>query len=182
VVDFDYHHIGNPAHIHRGAVPNHGKHAAKYEVSYSPDFLAWQRMFKQPVKQAKYAEFIEDMIHTIYNPDAGVLLDAIKDFDLGRDIRFKSAYNDRSGSASITYQEDDRDLKTDLPNKITLVMPVFDGDTPREINAMVQYRVENGELFFIIKAPGIDKIIRDDIESLVLELEEAVDLPSFNIA
>lgn len=170
-VHFDYH---DPA---KGR--QHDEHVAEFKPMFHPDYQKWGVVLGQAIDQEAYAEFIEDMMHTIAEPSAAVLLDAIKDFEIGTDIRFKKVLNDRTGNASIVYEQEDRELTTELPRNITLVLPLFLGADPVSLGAMVSYRAVGGTLKFVIKAPGMDKLERDVIEDMAEEFKSRTTIPLY---
>lgn len=99
--------------------------------------------------RVEYAEFIEDMLHTIARPAGADLLDAISDLKVDRGIKFKSGLNQANGTVKLTYEEEDATGGggiVSIPQEIVIVCPVFQGTDPIQITAKLRYRLDPGWL------------------------------------
>lgn len=152
------------------ALPQRQAHVVTLECPFDLDYAKWRELFGSWLKPKQLATVIEDLIHTIGTPPAADLLDAVNDFKLDRVIRFKTARNDRSGTTSFAYEEEDaegtHDGKVTLPQEMQIIVPIFQGGMPTEIIAKIRYQMEKGVLLFSIVVPGIDQIERMAFRSI----------------
>jgi len=166
------------------AAPATNKHTAQLDTPYDPDYAKWKQVFGTLIPQEAFATFIEDMAHTVITPDAGRLQEIVLDLQVHRNVAFKSAINQRDGTAKLQFEEEDNGGATShsdiiLPSSIVLTMPVFQGGPPIEITAKLRYRLERGVLRFLIVPPGLEKIERDEFVAIGDAIKDACDIPVF---
>lgn len=70
---------------HTGGAANWRDHRAHLRVARDPDWSAWLNADGQYTGQVEFCEHLEDLLHTIADPPAGQLLDAIGTFSLRRE-------------------------------------------------------------------------------------------------
>lgn len=183
IVRLDYHTPNSGELVEAGPATN--KHTAQLDTPYDPDYAKWKQVFGTLIPQESFATFIEDMAHTIITPDAGRLQEIVLDLQVHRNVAFKSAINQRDGTAKLQFEEEDANGGATsqgdiiLPSSIVLTMPVFQGGQPIEITAKLRYRLERGVLRFLIVPPGLEKIERDEFVAIGDTIKEACDIPVF---
>lgn len=164
--------------------PQLDQHHAALKCEFDPDYAKWRALFGQQIDQQTYAEFIEDMLHTIAQPPAADLLDAVSELKLHRDAKFSNKVDLRGGKLNLTYEEDDTQVsgKMALPESIVIVCPMYQGDEPIAIHAKLRYRLKDGVLRFIIAVPGIEKLERDQFRQIVDYVGDKTAVPVFYTA
>jgi len=179
-----------PASDNDAAVPGRSVHTVKLLCPFDLDYARWRPVFagKQAFDQDELARFLEDMIHTIAEPTAGDLTEAIADLEIVRHVHFKSARNDRNGNISIAYQELDaedvpgRDGKLTLPESVTIVVPIFQGGNAVALVAKLRHRMDKGVMAFSLIVPSIDVKEREAFRAIGDGVAADTDTPVFYVA
>ncbi|HEV7278411.1 MAG TPA: DUF2303 family protein [Devosiaceae bacterium] len=169
------------------AVPGRGAHVATLKCPFDVDYAKWRAVFGKFLDQQKMVEFIEEMIHTIAEPAAADLLEAMGDIEIERVVRFKSARNDRNGNIKFAYEEQDdsgttRGGEYSLPEHVVIVVPIFQGGNPVSLTAKLRHRMDKGELTLGLAVPGIENLEREAFRSIGESVREQTSTPVFYVA
>lgn len=151
---FDYHKA--PAEADRLA------HAATFKPRYSDQWDRWVKVCERALKQAEFAEFIEECRADIVEPSAAQLLDVVRTFKAGKRVEFDSLVYQPNGSVMLAYDEKTEQKGTSgaLPEKMTLGIPVYFRGTVYSVPVFVRYRLSGGAVMFQLKLDRED-IIED---------------------
>lgn len=166
-------------------VPQANTHRATLNCPFDVDYAAWKKRFGEGLSQLEYAEFIEDMLHTIAKPAGADLLDAISDLKVDRGIKFKSGLNQANGTVKLTYEEEDATGSggsVSIPQEIVIVCPVFQGTDAIQITAKLRYRLDRGTIKFVIAVPGIAKLEREEFRKIGESIRAETETPVFYTA
>ncbi len=165
------------------AVPGRGKHTATLLCPWDPDYKKWRDILGQPIEQSDLVEFIEDMVHTISEPAAGDLIDAVGSVEISRAVKFKSARSLRNGTVQVLYTEEDgSDGSTTMPEEIKIVTPLFQGGPTAVLTAKLRYAMDKGHLVFRVVVPGIEKEEREAFRSIGEHVRADTATPVFYVA
>lgn len=134
---------------HTNPLPGWGDHRATLTVQHTPDWQAWIRGNGQLVDQATFAEFLEDLAHTIIQPDSATMIELAQHFQAARNVDFESARRSDSGETQLTYQETitasaGRGTKRgtiEIPDAIVVKVAPFVGSDEVELTARFRYRL-----------------------------------------
>jgi len=166
-----------------GAAVNQAlSHRVTLNCPHDVDYAVWKRKFGEAIPQADFAEFIEDMIHTIKRPAAAGFLDALRSISIDRDIKFKSVLNLANGTSKIAYSEDDVSNDVTLPADVVLWMSIYQGTDPIEIPAKLRYRLKDGAIKFVFVVPGLAKLEREQFRAIGDAILTATMTPVFYTA
>lgn len=153
-------------------LPSWNFHKAVLNVAKHEDYKAWEKLCAEPINQTQFAEAVDDLMHTIASPEGAVLQDMILKFQALRDVRFSSAINLTDGTCALAYseQETNTENRAAFPTKMTLVLPVFEGDITTKCEVRIRYRCRDNKLTFSLSIAR-----KSDIERKAwLEICEAV--------
>jgi len=164
------------------AAPGTCRHVVTLACPWDPDYLRWRNIFNKDVPQTALMEFLEDMIHTIHDPLAGDLLDAVGNVELDRAQKFKSVRNLRNGTVQFVFAESEEPLVVKLPEIITVVTPIFQGGNAQAIPVRLRYGLDRGALSFKLVLTGGEKLERDAFRSIGEQVREATATPVFYAA
>jgi len=147
---------------HSPNAPDHGGHSATYAPRYSEQWVRWQNACKQPLRQAEFAEFIEEVRNDIVTPDAAQLLDIVRTFKASKRVEFDSVVYQPNGDVKLGYEErtEQKGTSGTLPEQMTLGIPVYYRGTGYKVPVLVRYKVANGAVMFSLKLDRAD-IIED---------------------
>lgn len=183
----DYH--GRARESGDGAVPQPLSHTVILQCPFDLDYAKWRAVFGKGLGQQAFAELLEDMVHTIADPPVAELMDAINELKIDRHVRFKSGRNDRSGTVQFIYEEVDTEGKPSaasgrlsLPQEVKIVVSIFQGGDLVELIAKLRYRMDKGEIAFILAVPGLDKVERDQFRRIGEKVRADTNTPVFYTA
>lgn len=183
----DYH--GRARETNDGALPQPLTHTVTLQCPFDLDYAKWRAVFGKGLNQQDFAELLEDMVHTIAEPAVADLMEAINDLKIDRAVRFKSGRSDRNGTVQITYEEVDTEGATggtsgriNLPQEVKIIVSVFQGGDLVELVAKLRYRMEKGNIAFILAVPGLDKVERDQFRRIGEKVRTDTSTPVFYTA
>lgn len=144
-----------------GAIDYHGpgkaalvKHRAALDLPYSEEWKIWSGVDGVLKPQLEFARFVEENAPDIKAPDAGTLLDAVRDLQAHRSVNFIKAVRTASDNENFEYN-DTTEARTkgdlELPTKFLLSIPVYFGDPPTEVQAFLRWKLDDGQLKLGIK-------------------------------
>ena len=140
--------------------PDRCAHVAIYQPRYSEQWVRWVAACKAPMKQAQFAEFIEECRADIVEPEAAKLLDIVRAFKASKRVEFDSVVYQSNGDVKLGY--DDRTQQTGssgaLPEVMKLGIPVYFRGQSYAVPVFVRYRVGEGAVQFQLKMDRADVI------------------------
>lgn len=159
---------------HAPSAADYGVHTAKFSPRYSEQWQRWHRACTQPMKQAEFAEFIEEVRGDITTPSAASLLDIVRAFKATKKVEFDSVVYQPNGDVRLVYDErtEQKGQSGSLPEVMGIGIPVYYRGTPYALSVLVRYKLVSGAVVFSLKIDRAD-IIEDAAFS---ELTEAVKL------
>lgn len=169
----DYHKAadGNPS------TPDYGAHVATYRPRYSDQWKAWEAACDRTLKQAEFAEFIEENRKDIVEPSAASLMDTVRTFKASKKVEFDTLTYTNDGSALLHYSEDVQQHQkaggqTRMPEKLKLGIPVYFRGILYEVEVFVRFRVLPGSVVFDLKMDRADVIEDAAFTELVADIEQ----------
>jgi len=125
--------------------------------------------------QLDFARFIEENAPDIKAPDAGTLLEAVRDLQARRNVSFVAAVRTASDNESFEYH-DNTEARTkgdlELPTKFLLSLPVYFGDPPLELQAFLRWRMTEGKLSLGIKLHRAEHVRQAAFQQIVVAVHE----------
>ncbi|HMR51216.1 MAG TPA: DUF2303 family protein [Amaricoccus sp.] len=136
-------------HADEGSIARHESHRASFVARHTSAYAAWLKIDGQPMSQVKAGEFLEDRATDVIEPDSATIMDMVMSFDALKQVAFKQSSRLRDGTVQLTYVEssDVRGAVT-LPERIVLLVPVYEGHEPERVVVRVRYRFPEGKLAF----------------------------------
>ena len=179
--------------------PDNGKHRILYEFPLSIEWQAWVAQDKQPMKQAEFAEWLEDHITEIATPHEdestywnGLLGGKVaapnelqmlsRGLKISAETRVKSNVVLSSGEGELTWEEEHRDAsgqKLVVPNLFIINLPPFFMGEKARVPVRLRYRLVAGSVTWFFQLYRPDVYIT---EQVMLDLDRAkgqTDLPAF---
>lgn len=155
--------------------PDYCGHIAKCVLPHSEQWLAWAGIDGKEVPQALFAEFIEENALDIYEPDSATVLEVAKSLSIKSTVEFDSAVNIANGTTQLRWSEK-QDGKgrgdIEVPQKIKLGLPVFQGGDLVEVWAFLRTRIKDGKLSFIVKMHRREMIRNEEFNRVVAKVGE----------
>ena len=130
-------------------IARHRDHQATFEAIFTAEYAAWRGLSSRLIDQKSAGEFLEDRAADVVEPDAAAIMDMVMTFDALKKVTFRQSTRLHDGQRQFTYQEENEARgNVTLPEQITLLLQVFDGQDPQRIKVRVRYRIDDGSLKF----------------------------------
>lgn len=167
--------LGNPDAWQATTAANFGEHVAELNLRRSLEWAAWSKADGAMVQQLDFVRFLDDNRDDIISPDAGTVIDACRDLQSLRRVKFNAVARLDSDNVSIEF--DDETTATarqiDMPASFLVRMPVyFEGETV-DIEAALRWRVEDGKLLLGLRLKRAERVRQAMFRQVVGEIAEA---------
>lgn len=160
---FDYLPAASAENGRAGAWKNH---IARLAIANTPEWTKWLAAVKRgPMAQDAFAEFLDDMAHTITKPTAADLLEMVQNLQETRTVSFGAKTSLSKGLRSFTYTEDNgENHAVKVPEEINIRVVLTEAHAePRELPVKVRFRwTSEHRPAFSLAIPGLDQILRDE--------------------
>ncbi|MCK6488309.1 MAG: YfdQ family protein [Planctomycetes bacterium] len=175
---FDYHQF---AHDEDDFVAGrHGDHTAKLALAASPEWQAWAGMNEKAMGQQSMAEFVEDNLPDIIEPDAAVMLAAASGLHATTGGTFRQATNLANGEASFQFDEQVmgsiKSTGASIPTEFKIALRPWLGCDRYPVDCRFRYRVRDGALALHYKALRLHVVLETALEGIVQKITEATDI------
>lgn len=160
--------------------PGWRSHTATLTLKADPDWAAWLAMDNKPGGQARFAEHIENLAHTVIDPDAATMLELARTFDAKRNVNFRSGVRLDSGDVQLTYEEVTKAKagekgELEIPSAFTIRVAPFLGVPAADISARLRWRITDGDLSIGYALLRPDRVRRDIISALIGEMRDKLE-------
>lgn len=162
-------------------------HRAVLTLTYSDPIKAWLDSNNTLFTQIGFAEFVEDWMGYIVDPDAADLVEMAQSFQATTKANFKSAFRLVNGQRQLEYTEQidaTSSVKGDsiaVPTAMSLRLPVWRGaDTAEDLTARIRYRVNHngpGQLGIGYKLDRVAETLDAAFEAEIAHVEQHVGRP-----
>lgn len=156
-------------------------HQARLQLRPSPEWKAWSDLDGELVGQTQLAEFLEEHIGDIVEPDGATMLEVAQTFHATTGAAFKRAQSTHSGEIQLRYEEDvqasaGRAGETEIPREFTLRLRPFVGTDRVEVRGQFRYRLNGGSLALGVRLLNLDDVLRDAIDQVVDNVAATLEL------
>lgn len=157
--------------------PAWGEHRVTASLTRTHEWKTWREADNKLVPQVEFAEFLRDQRQVIVDPTGSDLLAIVQDFQASSSGRFKSRVNPHNGEVDFTYTETvdgrGRDASVTMPEKLVLALIPFDGLEPVQVDALLRWRIRDGQLVVGVQLQQVWQIERAAFDQAVQDLETA---------
>jgi uncharacterized protein YfdQ (DUF2303 family) len=167
--------------------PRWQTHRAVLTLTYSDPIKAWLDSNNSLFTQSAFAEFVEDWMGYITDPEAADLVEMAQSFQATTKANFKSAFKLINGQRQLEYTEQIdatssvKGATIAVPTSITLRLPVWRGaNTNEDFTARLRYRVNHngpGQLGIGYKLDRVAETLDAAFEAEIAHVEEHVGRP-----
>lgn len=176
VAILDYHEAGATGQ------PNWGDHRVTLSLKPSPQWQTWLGSNGKALSQTSFAEFLEDNLADIVEPDAAQVLEVAMHLEAKKTVSFKSGVNLKNGAAQLSYDENIEGKgkgSLTIPTAFTLGIPLFLRGAPCAVNARLRYRIQDDKLTFAYKIERPEQLIETAFDTVLQKIEEATGLKPY---
>lgn len=159
---------------HMPGMADHCAHTATYSPRYSEQWMRWHKAASAPMKQAEFAEFVEEVRGDIVEPDAARLMDIVRTFKASKKVEFDSLVYQSNGDVMLGYDERTEQKGTSgaLPEKMKIGIPVYFRGTTFAVPVFVRFKVSGGVVQFQLKIDRADVIEDEAFSELTAKVHE----------
>lgn len=165
---------------HGASGPGWGDFRAQIEFRPTPQWVKWTGIDGKMLKQAEFAEFIEDNMEDIADPAGALMLEIATYLQATRTTNFKSAIKLSSGAVQFQNLEDVSASvsagQIAIPETITLGLAPLQGSPVFRVPARFRFRVTDGKLTLGVKLQRIEDLMRDVLEDVVAKIERGANV------
>lgn len=185
--------------------PRFSDHKAYYAFPLSDEWQAWNKKngSGNRMSQIDFAEFLEDRISDVIQPDPEKMDEKLKDFarllggdfaspsklvELSRGLavhegaQVKNAYNTSTGEGSIQFVTEHKDANGQplkVPNLFLIAIPVFKAGPLYQIAVRLRYRLQAGTIHWFYELYRTDKVFKHAFDEACEVAKNETSLPLF---
>lgn len=155
------------------------------QLATDPDWQAWQNISGKWFPQAEFGDVIEELLHTVIDPDQADLYEIIHSIRATSSAQFESRIDRSVSTQQLTYTEDIKAAaggkstgKLEVPKTITLRLRPWEGHIETyDIEAWFRLHVAAGDLRLTIKLKPHQQILRQAWSDMVVKVVEHTAMP-----
>lgn len=152
-------------------------HRATYKASLTPELAKWLDNDGKAMDQTTFAEFIEDNIADVTEPEGAKLLEVATTLQAKTDINFGSARRLDNGQVQLAYTEvieakAGADGALTIPREFALGLRIFKNGHGYRLRARLKYRLHAGGVKFWYELDRPDRAIEDAFTGFVNQVRE----------
>ena len=173
---FDYH----------GAEPEWCRHKMTLSLLPTPEWAKWRQYSSKRLGQVEFAEFIQDNMTDVVNPDGATLLEIVTNLSNHRTAKFASNIRLDNGQVQFTYEEELMGFAVagnmSIPQEFELGIRPFARCVSYSVGARLRYRITDERtltIWYEIKRP--ERVEIDAFDGVLKELigKVGADVPMF---
>lgn len=156
-------------------------HTATLALRHSREWVEWTSVDGKLLPQATLAQFIEDHLSSIAEPDGAKLLDVCQTLQATTSVAFKSQTILANGQRQIRYEESveaKAGQKGDLtiPGELLLALPIFQGGERVVVRARFRFAIRDGVLTLGVKLVEPDREVERAFAEVVDDIQGRIDV------
>lgn len=164
--------------------PGWGDHRTVLDLKASPEWQAWVRLNEKGMSQEELAEFLEEHLLEVVDPDGSTLLEVTRTFQATTGATFRRAQSLHSGQVQITWQEEGEAKagssgQLEVPREFTIRVRPFVGSPAVDVRGMFRYRVSSGSLQLGFRLLNLDEHRRAAVEDILEGVADDLKLQAF---
>jgi uncharacterized protein YfdQ (DUF2303 family) len=148
---------------YHGAKPQFCEHTAALQLKPTKAWLDWMQIHNRQSTQDSLAEFLEDHLTEIAQPDGGTVMDAVRFLTAKKSVDFKRATNLTNGTIALEYEEQIEARgkgNAEIPAEFTLLIQPYEYGDKFPLKARLRYRLKDDRLTFIVSLEKPEEILK----------------------
>lgn len=133
-------------HFVETANANWREHRIVYEPKFSPEWTTWTAMHKKVfANPTAFAEWLEDNMPDVTDPDGATLMEIVTTFNLSESIQFDNAVRLSNGQTQVKFHQEISGVAGQLgefaiPEQFLLQIPVWEGPVAKRYNVEARFK------------------------------------------
>lgn len=161
---------------HHGGEAQWKEHRATLSMPFDPDWLRWIGSNNHSMGQLQFAQFIEDQLPTIVEPDGAELLEVALHLETTQKMRFKSAQRLQDGSRQFVFEEQTEGKvgkgNLAIPEQFIVRASVYRWSASHDFIAKLRYRIKDGALSFSYHLHRPEDTVDEAFDAVCVEVED----------
>lgn len=142
--------------------PRWGDHVPALHLQPTPDWERWMEKDGEAMGQELLADFLEEMDHTIIEPEAAAIIEVVTAMRVTSDKRFTSKVNRADGSFTFEYSEEhDTKATIKVPDKFSIHIAPYRSAEYVDLLVRLRYRINEGHVKFFYSILRPDRAQED---------------------
>lgn len=164
--------------------PGWCQHNITLQLQASDEWRRWLDRNNKLMRQADFAEFLEDNAKDIVEPSYAEIFEVATSLQVKRGVDFESATRLDNGEIQLGYRETTNTTAGNLgqlsvPQTLVLALRPFKGGEPYRVTASFRYRLNGPELSMGYKLQNIEKIRDEAFATAATEVRTFADANGF---
>ncbi len=155
-------------------------HRAVLTVKKTPEWVTWIGKNKQWIGQGDFADFLEDNVLDIAEPDGATILEAASNLQARKTVHFKSGINLSNTTTQLEFVETLEGTSAvgqmEVPTRFTLGLAPFVGMEPIAIPARLRYRIVDHKLSFMFIIERHGRILEKAFDAVLTMIADQTDI------
>jgi uncharacterized protein YfdQ (DUF2303 family) len=131
--------------------PGWRDHTAHLVLQEDEDWKRWTGRDNVLTSQAEFSQFVEDVYHTVVDPDAATMLEVSRTMRAATAVKFSQSTRLDNGDIGINYEETTTSKagekgQLEVPERVTVRLSPWRGVEPRDMEARLRMRIQDGQL------------------------------------
>jgi uncharacterized protein YfdQ (DUF2303 family) len=170
---------------HTTAEARFGVHRLHLALRRTKAWQEWLDLDGKLVDQDRFANFLEDHVPNLVDPDAATMLEIAQSIKATTKAEFQSSTRLQSGERKFAFVEDTKasaGAKGDLaiPETFKIAVPPFEGADAYSMTARFKYRLGGGQLALGFKLEQPEERAKAAFADVLTAISEGVDTPILN--
>lgn len=151
---------------------------AEFSVPASREWKLWNEANRKHMSQLGFAEFLQDNLPDVQDPDGATLLEMALNFEAAQSGNVVATQRLQDGSHNLQWKADNNASGTvKLPEQLKLSIPVFENEAPREVHARLRYRLKDGTLAIWYELVRPHKVLEEAFRQTWTRIGEGTAVP-----
>lgn len=171
---------------HQPDQPSWATHKATYQCPTTVEWGNWRKQDRQKLSQNDFAEFIEENVKDIVQPDgnstaptAADMLEISRTLEAKKNISFRQGIRLDNGQVQLTYNEEidgraGASGQLNIPEQFYIGIRPFLGGEAFCIPARFRYRITDGRLFMWYELVRPDKVLEEAYTAVREQIKAAI--------
>lgn len=157
------------------------RHRATLPITHSPEWREWAAINGKMLRQEELAQFVEDHLSNIAEPDGAALLDICQTLQAKTDVAFKSQTVLANSQRQFRYEET-IDAKAGkkgnltIPTELVLALRPYEGTEPVAVRARFRFQLRDGRLSLGVRLVEPGRVLEAAFDQVVAQVQ--ADLPA----
>lgn len=157
-----------------------GDHRAVLTLMHSAEWTRWTEVSGKLLSQVAFADFMEGSAVDVLAPDMATMLEVAQSLTANTKVEFESSYRTTDGQRAFRYKETvnakaGQRGELEIPERMTLRLPVFEGQTAQDVQARFRYRLNGDALSLGIVIDRIPELLEQARLGVAMEIGERIE-------